>query len=194
MRTFLAVTLPDRLRAELAALQDRLRAARAEVNWVEPAHLHLTLKFLGEMAEARLPELAAALTTAVSAIPRFTLCADGVGAFPTGHHPRVIWVGLGRDLERLGQLARAVDAACAGLGFPAETRPFAAHVTLGRVRTPHRLAALSESLVGTAFASTTEIPVTAVTVFESRLSSRGPTYVARATVALIDTSGRPGGG
>ena len=184
MRTFLAITLPDRLRAELAALQDQLRATEADVNWVEPAHLHLTLKFLGEMAEERLPELVAVLTTAVSAIPRFTLSADGVGAFPTERHPKIIWVGLQRDVERLGQLARAVDAACAHMGFPTETRPFAAHVTLGRVRTPRRLAALSDSLARTAFASTTEIPVTTVTIFESRLSSRGPTYFPQAMVAL----------
>ena len=189
MRTFLAITLPDRLRAELATLQDQLRATHAEVTWVEPAHLHLTLKFLGEMAEERLSELVGALTTTVSAIPRFALSADGIGTFPTERHPRVIWVGLGRDLERLGQLARAVEAACVRLGFPAETRPFAAHVTLGRVRTPHRLDALSDSLARAAFVSTTEIPVTAVTVFESRLSPQGPDYRPRATVSLANTVG-----
>lgn len=138
MRLFVALTLPAEVTAELEAFQQRLqRSGSHPVKWVAPAAVHLTLQFLGEVPEAQLPAILAALArvragAVMRGLPRLFLAP--VGAFPNLRRPQTLWMGVDGDLDRLAQVHQAVNSALEPLGFAAETRPFRAHLTLGRVR------------------------------------------------------------
>jgi 2'-5' RNA ligase len=147
MRLFVAMSLSSEIRERLAAVQDRLRRAQADVSWVRPENIHVTLKFLGEAEEKRLPSILLALGEVSRVGTPFPMAVAGVGSFG-GRVPRVIWVGLRDGAQPLMDLARQVEGALARLGFPKEKREFTAHLTLGRVRSPRNaetlLAALQE--------------------------------------------------
>ena len=184
IRAFLAVELPDALRQDLAALQATLRESGADVKWVEPANLHVTLKFFGEIDDTRIPSLSAALEPVLRPIVPFPIRFGGLGAFPSSASPRVIWVGISSGVEALVALARAVEGACASCGFPPDTHPFAAHLTIGHVRAPKHLATLSHRIQTTRFQDDRQVAVTQVTLFRSILSASGPTYLPLGTMTL----------
>ena len=95
MRTFIAIELPEEIQAAIAALQDELRLARAEVSWTKPENIHLTLKFLGEAEEQLIAQVTSACLETAAATAPFTLHVEEAGAFPNASRPRVLWVGLG---------------------------------------------------------------------------------------------------
>ncbi len=109
-RCFVAVTLGDPTRAAVIEYLERLRATVAGVAWTRPENLHLTLKFLGDVAAARVPSLTERLRLAVAAEPAFTVRVGGVGAFPSLARPQALWVGVGSP--RVAALAAAVESAC----------------------------------------------------------------------------------
>lgn len=139
-----------------------------------PPNLHVALKFLGGVDEARLPEVEAAVAAAASGYGAFPLPIRGLGAFPSATRPRVIWAGA--PAEALVPLAAAVDARLVRLGFPAEGRAFAAHVTLGRVREPRRDATLAGALAAGAAREFGTVAVDRVSLMRSDLSPRGARY------------------
>jgi 2'-5' RNA ligase len=148
-RLFVACELSGEVRAALAAVQDQLRAAGAgRLRWVRPEGIHVTLKFLGEVEANRVDAICAALGPAVEPFSMRVRPA-GLGGFPSaalragpsaslrasgGARLRVVWIGLEGDIDALAALAGRVDRALESLGFPREARPFAAHLTLARVR------------------------------------------------------------
>jgi RNA 2',3'-cyclic 3'-phosphodiesterase len=168
------VLLPDDLRQQLATAIDRLRPHAADVAWVAPANLHVTLKFLGQVEETRVSALADALRTALVDQPPLEVAVRGLGAFPSPTRPRVLWAGLEDVTRGMTALAERVDGCCAHLGFPAETRDFAAHVTLGRVREARRQPALADVLARPADFG--RLRVERVSLMRSELSPRGARY------------------
>jgi len=184
LRAFVAVEFPAPLRDPVVAVQATLRAAGADVTWVEPANLHLTLKFLGDVDDAKVPALTDALRAAVQPHAAFTMTVEGIGAFPSTRSPKVVWVGVAADPSLLAALAEGVDRACMALGFPSETRPFAPHLTIGRVRSRRGLAPLVKALQTVECLGGTPAPVDHVTLFQSTLSSKGPTYTPLAEFRL----------
>ena len=135
-RLFVALDLPAGAKAALAAAERQLQGLLpAGVRWVNPAGIHLTLKFLGATEAGRVDALLAALHDAAAGDqPPFPLHLDGLGVFPNYREPRVIWAGVGGDLDSLAKAQRRVEQAMARLGFPEESRAFRPHLTLGRVR------------------------------------------------------------
>jgi 2'-5' RNA ligase len=176
------VLLPDELRQRLAAAIERLRPHAADVAWVTPANLHVTLKFLGQVAESRVPAVADALRATLAEQRAFDVVVRGLGAFPAPARPRVRWAGLEDATGGLTALGERVDACCGGLGFPRETRAFAAHVTLGRVREPRRQPALGEALARAADFG--RLRVERVSLMRSDLSPRGARYSELAIAPL----------
>jgi len=132
MRSFIAIRLADPARATVVAYLEQLRATVGGVAWARPENLHLTFKFLGDVACERLPPLVAALRPVAASVQPFTLRVAGVGAFPSLARPRVLWVGVAAPV--LPALAAAVERACRDQGFALEARAFRPHLTLGRVR------------------------------------------------------------
>ena len=108
------------------------------MGWVKPENLHLTLRFLGEVEEARLPELSKAIASSLQGTSPFPLALGGLGAFPDLRFPRVIWIGVKRGAEELSALQARLEEGLQRIGFSPEDRPFSPHLTLGRVRSPKR--------------------------------------------------------
>lgn len=134
MRLFIALNLPDEVRRALHEATAPLREAVPRgVAWVRPEGLHLTLKFLGDVDDARAADVAAALRRVAAGHAAVRVSISGVGAFPSLARPRVVWAGV-EATPRLELLQHDVEAACAALGFEVEGRAFRPHVTLGRVR------------------------------------------------------------
>lgn len=177
VRTFIAAEIPADLQQRAGQLIKRLQATAAKVKWVEPRHLHWTLKFLGEVDLREIPEVCRAVEGAVADIAPFDLEARGAGAFPDPNRPRTIWLGSGEGTAPMVALHDAVDRALAGLGFRAEGRRFRPHLTIGRVRnTQDGLRELAALLAEHADFDGGVCYVDEVVVFSSVLGREGPTY------------------
>ncbi|MDZ7266644.1 MAG: RNA 2',3'-cyclic phosphodiesterase [candidate division KSB1 bacterium] len=144
LRLFVACELPETITAGLAAYMAPLRALASGVRWVKAEKVHLTLKFLGETPAARVAAIKAALVEVCRQFAPFVCEIAGAGVFPNPQRPQVLWVGLNDPQGRLARLATEVDRALHGLGFAREKRPFAPHVTLGRVRDGRAAAVVQE--------------------------------------------------
>jgi len=149
-----------------------------------PANLHLTLKFLGAVPEARIDSVAGALSEASLGACPFEARIRGLGAFPSAGRPRVIWAGVTEGAREMIELARCVDVALAALGFPRDERPFSPHVTLGRVRQPGRNPALSDALGSATAREFGQMRVPSASLMRSELGPRGARYTELATVRL----------
>lgn len=188
MRAFIAAGLPAEVREVLGRYQRQLGAPRLRyVKWVSTEGIHITLKFLGNVEDARLPDLAEALQSALETVQPFSLQTGAPGAFPNVRTPRVLWVGLDGDIEALQVLYRAGEKALAPLGFPPEERPFAPHLTLGRVRETATSAdrrQLGQALAGLVVEKALKITVDAVHIMKSDLSPAGARYTKLITILL----------
>jgi 2'-5' RNA ligase len=148
VRCFVAVDLSAEVRAAVAAVQARVRAAgpSRRRSLARSADVPPDAQVPGERARrARRPPSPAALEAVVSEAP-LALEAHGLGAFPSVRRPRVLWAGIAGGAPRLVAVAVEVDRALAALGFPPEERPFRAHLTIGRVRSPRDAGALAKAV------------------------------------------------
>ena len=161
---------------------DVLRRHASGVAWVATENLHITVKFLGGVEEARLVDVAAALKGAAT-VPMFEVEIRGLGAFPAASRPRVLWAGAPGS-PAFTRLAEGIDQALMALGFPPEGRGFTPHVTLGRVREPRRDVALTEALEAAAARSFGALRVERLSLMRSDLSPRGARYTELAAVPL----------
>ena len=146
IRTFIAVEIEETILARLRAVQQHLRTANAQVAWTRPEGMHLTLKFLGNVAERRVQEITLALQHAACALAPFRPQRGECRRLSSLSRLRVVWAGIGEGAALLCTLADAVDTQLAACGFPREDRPFSPHVTLGRVKAPPGDSRLAELL------------------------------------------------
>jgi len=175
IRTFVGIALSPACRDIMGTLGPRLRAlARRPVTVTRPENAHLTLRFLGDVPEADIPAVQTAL--AGVAFAPFAVQPAGGGFFPGPDRPRVIWAGLAEGAAPCRAVAAAVDAALAPLGFAPQSRPFASHLTLGRVKVPGRDGDWPGILSLLARTSWPPFPVTAFCLYRSTLSAAGSRY------------------
>lgn len=188
IRSFIAVALPPEIKEKLAQVQARLWAGTAApVKWVAPDSLHLTLQFLGNISPDLTGRITAAIGEAAIGEAPMKLGIAGLGVFPDSRRVRVVWVGLHGDVARLAGLQKRIAAALEPLGFTPEKRPFAPHLTLGRVRdgaTPPERQALGELITATGFEDGGEFTVAAVYLMRSQLTREGPIYSQIGSVKL----------
>lgn len=176
LRLFWALELPTPVRDDLALLQRELKRSGADVRWVRPEGIHLTLKFLGRTRRELVPELIAAAGKAASACPPLSLAARAVGAFPRPAQPRVVWAGLEGDLAELSRLAAELSRAMAGVGFAPDKRPFSPHLTLGRVKSGRDKQALGRAMALAADHSGPGFIARELILFRSILAPAGAEY------------------
>jgi 2'-5' RNA ligase len=138
--------------------------------------IHLTLKFLGNVAPELIEEIKPALGRAASQTAPIHIEPAGCGAFPTMKSPRVIWVGLRGQVGPLSELARRVEAAMVPLGFKPEDRPFKPHLTVGRVRDRARLEALQQILLAHQDFTAEPFDAAEVVLYKSELRPDGARY------------------
>ncbi len=184
MRAFVAIPVGDAVRGVLVRVQDALRRADADVKWVEPRNLHLSMKFLGEIAEDQAGSLEALLREEAARWPRLALEYAGVGTFPGHGPPRVVWAGCRGELERLAGLARAVERAAVRVGVPREGRPFVAHLTLGRVRSGRNAKRLLAGIENQRAVPVGKEEVARIVLYRSTTRPEGPVYEELAAFPL----------
>lgn len=184
MRLFYCCELPQAVRAELDKIAQQFRALDARVTWVPPKNFHVTLKFLGEVAPTALDALKILGAQAAASAQKFELVFDTVGAFPTVHRPRVLWIGTSQAPQAILSLQERLERELIKMGFEAE-RHFTPHVTVGRIKDerPTRAGQLAQI-----FAQIGEFachaPITHLTLMESQLSPSGAIYTPVATWEL----------
>jgi RNA 2',3'-cyclic 3'-phosphodiesterase len=174
MRSFLAVELASELRARLVAVKGELARHGAAVRWVRDDQLHVTVKFLGNISEAAMSELRAALAPSLASAPPLAVTARGLGAFPDLRRPRVLWAGVG--CPPLAAIAAAADDAATRFGVTPEARAFHAHVTLGRVNGTVRWAALGREIAARADETFGACTFRELVAFRSDLRRDGALY------------------
>ena len=184
IRSFIAIELPDGIRVRLQALQDRFKAHKLNIRWVDPGNIHLTLKFLGNISEGEIEKVAGALSASVGPWAPLSLCAKGMGAFPGLNRPRVIWVGIGGEAVGLAALQKSLDDRLAEEGFKPDERPFKGHLTLGRVRGALKTDVFRTALQGDLNFETESFTVTGVSLFRSELKPGGAVYSRLLTVPM----------
>lgn len=193
IRTFVAIELDTPLRKALAQVQTDLRnrlqkamGPDVRIQWVKPESVHLTLKFLGDIPEERVPEIVASLARVTGAHARCTVDIGGLGAFPDARVPRVLWVGLSGQVEGITRLAAAVERALVELGFVPEPKPFNPHLTLARIkersRDIGRALAVDRMLERAAPIGT--VMVNAIALMKSELKPSGAVYTKLCEVSL----------
>ena len=175
IRTFIALELPEELKKSLRRLQAAFRQHIAGVKWVRPENMHLTLKFLGDISPDRVPPVAAALEGLAAGRAPFFFDAAGIGAFPNSRNPKVLWAGMEAE-DSLKLFHAELEAALAAMGFAREDRPFAPHLTLGRLRDGRErklVAGLMEQHADERFG---RFAAERITFFKSELKPSGPVY------------------
>jgi len=179
VRTFVAVEISADLRKRVQRFLEELREGISGVTWVAPQNLHVTLKFLGDVEEARIDEVCRTVAEAVASCAPFDLQVRGVGAFPRIERPQTLWLGLAAGREQLVELYRPVNRLLHQLGFPREERQFAPHLTIGRIRDRSaegaQLAARLRQHADRDFGS---CRIDEAAIFSSVLGRGGPTYEA----------------
>jgi len=182
MRAFVAIDASDEIRAELARVQQELARCPAKVKWVTPQNVHLTLKFLGDVAPEAVEQVAAAMAAASGggAVP---FAVEGLGSFPPRGRPRVLWAGVSAGADAVSRVQVKLEAALRPLGFKQEHR-FVPHLTIGRVKSPRgaqELIPMLERHAATKFGSCTAAEMV---LYESELTPQGAVYRAVARQPL----------
>lgn len=176
IRTFIAIAIPGDVRAKIAELQFTLKNAGGHVSWPKPENIHLTLKFLGDTDENLINEISNQLNQSVKSISQFKIAIKGVGAFPNLKYPRVIWIGAESEGDQIRHLVSDIEDRIADLGFKKESRPFSAHLTLGRVKEVKGIEPIIERLQQTDNFEAGSFPVEEVRLIKSELHPTGAIY------------------
>jgi len=184
VRTFLALEIDESTRSRLVDAQRQIDTAGAKMRWVAPENLHVTLKFLGEVADRDLAEVAELTAAAAGEVQPFEFDVRGLIAVPARRQLRMVWAGVDDPTGRVGRLAGLLEDALVGPGIPAETRALKPHITMARIkhaRDPDGLRRQVDALGKEEFGT---IAATEVVVFTSELTPSGPIYTPVARAAL----------
>jgi RNA 2',3'-cyclic 3'-phosphodiesterase len=184
IRTFIAIPLSDEIHQRLAECQTSLKKHHAEVSWVKPENIHLTLLFLGEIHPNLVEKVGQCLEDIIPTQPQFTCEIAGTGVFPNPKRARVLWIGVTQGKEPVIQLQSVIEKSLDKLNIPKEDRAFHPHLTLGRVRSPKNLDIVVDDLLQQSKMSCGTLSVTQVTLFSSKLSPTGAIYAPLKQIAL----------
>jgi len=184
IRSFLAIELPATVQAKIGKVVEDARATSADVRWVSPGKIHLTLKFFGNIEESKIDSIAATIQGPAGEAKAFPLSVRGTGAFPNLKNPRVIWIGLVDSEGRLAGLQKEVESSLKKIGFESEDRPFHPHLTLGRVKSNHGRQELVRCVEKYREEELGTFQVEKMVLFKSDLTPTGPIYTSLREVRL----------
>ena len=176
MRLFVALQIPEEIRAAIAALSRELKPLDDSWKWTTAENLHVTLKFLGEIPSDKSENVREALRRVPSEWPIEVKFA-GLGFFPNERRPRVLWVAM-KAPPSLPALAEAIDMALTKIGIPKEEREFTPHLTLARNKAGNIAPKLRDALAKYSTREFGMMDVSAFYLIESKLKSTGPEYTA----------------
>lgn len=198
IRTFIAVEMSPRVISRVGDLIDKLRVAPAEVNWVRTQHMHLTLKFLGDVPDTETPDICRVAAAVAAKFEPFEITCRGAGAFPNVREPRTLWIGIEDGAAELKRLQAALDEALKSeLGYAKEQRGFHPHLTIGRVKRepPGSRGDLAQLLEKHAQFDADLAVIDELVTFASFLGRKGPSHEAldRAELGSAPAGGARGG-
>lgn len=176
IRTFIAIELNKETHSELSLLQSALKKSEADVKWIDPQIIHLTLKFLGGIDDKKIKDVQNILNDVAKNFKPFVLSLKEIGAFPRLDYPRIIWVGVDEGKDEASQLTKELENKLEKIGIPKEDREFHPHITLGRVKSPKNKDRLKSIIETTKFEPSSKIAVDHLTLFKSQLTPQGPIY------------------
>ncbi len=185
MRAFLAIDVEDNeIVRKFVELEKKLLNTGALLKPVEPENFHITIKFLGEISEKEIPLIREIVIKHTKFFKPFEISFEGVGAFPSISYPRVIWVGIVKNREKLSNLASNISADLEKTGFHKESRGFHPHVTIARVKKPSsQLKKTINEFQGESFG---QMVVRAIRLKKSVLTPQGPIYTTIFEVLLSE--------
>jgi RNA 2',3'-cyclic 3'-phosphodiesterase len=181
LRCFIAIEIPEAVKNAIADSVGSLKRSGADVKWVSPEHIHLTLQFLGTTEESLIPEIKEALGKILSPYAPFYIKISSVGCFPDGRRPRVIWVGL-EESRTLINLQRDIAAGMMRFGYQKEERDFTPHVTIGRVKSLRNTGDMLRRLEEIKATSFSDFEVQNITLMKSELTPSGAIYYSLAEI------------
>lgn len=192
IRSFIAIELPSELKAILGSFQNEMASAGGSfVKWVAPDSIHITLKFLGNIVAEKVEAIGSAIEQACAKTGAFSLEMGELGGFPNLNQPRVLWVGLHGDIERVKSLQLNIDNNLVQLGFDKEKRGFTPHVTLARMRdkaSPIDRRKFGELVTSKHVDFRYRIDVESINLMRSRLLPDGAVYSTLAKLKLGDVN------
>lgn len=183
MRLFVALDVDPGILSRLQTLMNELRTTAADLRWMRAEGMHLTLKFIGEVADGWRPRIEQALGQITNPQP-VCLHFKGLGYFPSPNRPRVFWVGVEAS-ENLAPMAAEIEAALAPLGIKPEKRKYKPHLTLGRFRSQKGLARLQEKIASLPSTEFGRQEVSTFLLYQSRLSPQGAQYTKLAEFPFV---------
>jgi len=186
IRTFLALEVPLPVREAVCRWIDGLRDSIRGVRWVSIEQMHLTLRFLGVIDAETLDRVKTAAAHSAVTIPALQLKVEEAGVFPHLRRPRVVWVGISGEIDGLKQLNQELERSLKGLKVHQErtVRDFHPHITLGRIRDSKKAVGVEKIILSGKDRHFGELPVTALTLFQSELTSAGARYTKLAEFNL----------
>jgi 2'-5' RNA ligase len=188
IRSFLAIELPETILKTIEDVQKDLKSSQADVRWVHPGKIHLTLKFFGDIEEARTDSIVTAIEGFVSQTKIFTLDINGIGVFPHWKNPRVVWMGVSDPDGLLIPFHKLIEEVLKGSGFEPEGRAFRPHLTLGRVNSSRGREELMKKVEPYREREFMKLPVGKITLFKSDLRPTGPVYTRLREIYLMSPS------
>jgi 2'-5' RNA ligase len=183
LRSFIAIELPGTVKAALLSLQQELKTSGADVRWVRPDGIHLTLKFLGNIEDKIVDRVVEILKGTCRKFQAFQCDVRGVGVFPGARAPRVLWAGIA-DHDALILLQQDIDAGMSSMGFERENRKFTPHLTLGRFRSSEGKMALLDRMEAYKELHLGIIDVNHISLMRSDLGPAGAKYTRIAEIPL----------
>ncbi len=187
-RLFVAITVPERVKARVLDVQEQLRRLLPEpaARWTKPEQLHLTLRFLGNVESARAGALTEALRGACSGFGALQLRASGIGFFPRPRSPRVAWVGVAAQEDRLRPLFSRVQEVTNAFTTEDPEKNFSGHITLARIKSvrPGEIQSLISAAADWDQLVFGEWIASEIEIIRSQLSPQGARYSTHAVIPL----------
>lgn len=181
IRSFLAFELPAELKTVVARASQDLKATAIKARWVKVDNIHLTVVFLGSVAPEQLEPVQACAGSVCQGHRPFDIMIRGMGIFGSKRHPRVLWLGLGGDIDRMAVFRDDLQNALQPFGLKPERRPFRPHLTLGRFRKgPGSEQDLNTMLKKHETLTSRRCPLTELVLIKSDLKPSGPIYTEMA--------------
>ena len=182
VRAFLAIELPPDIKDLIEDIKERLMPALKGIRWARPEGMHLTLKFFGDVSQGDVACISEVVEKNVIDIAPMELNAGLPGGFPSLKRPRVLWLDIGGDTQRLEALQAEIEGDLKECGFPGEKRAFKPHLTLGRARSRGGIISGSEDVITKTWEpGTHRFDVRELILFESELKPGGAVYTRLAT-------------
>jgi 2'-5' RNA ligase len=188
IRSCIAIELPDEIKTGLSQLQAQLKAGGSpRMKWVDPAGIHLTLKFLGDIPIDSTGDITKAIEIATQGISPFPLELKGLGVFPNLRRVQVVWVGISGEIDKLSRLQQRLESELARLGFAPESRQFKPHLTVARLRdraSPDERQKVGQLISAGGFEESHPFEVAAISLMKSQLTREGAIYHRISSVEL----------